>query len=186
MALKDFSEGICLGNKILHAVIGIYHQGTEGQKSFVNEQLAKLQERLREETKNYGTVRVSFVYENPELDVKIAENFQNEKYYKEPYSKRNGMHRLSDIWFMSMILMEDFSNNMEKNIENRLYLITDEPFPRDQVNEIVDKRGGEIIIHPRFANVFFEGNLIKTSAAGGGLLEDYFNKKNWNVQVVKR
>ena len=185
MALKDFSEEFCKKNKILHAVIAIYHQGTEGQKSFVNEQLAKLQECLRKETKNYDIVRVSFVYENPELDVKIAENFKNEKYYKEPYSKRSGMHRLSDIWFMSMILMEDFLNNTEQNVENRWYLITDEKFPRDQVNEMIDKRDGEIIMHPRFANVFFEGNLIKTSAAGGGLLEEYFNKKNWNVQVVK-
>ena len=74
---------------------------------------------------------------------------------------------------------------MEQNVENRLYLITDEKFPRDQVNEIIEKKGEEIIMHPRFANVFFEGNLIKTSVAGGGLLEEYFNKKNWNVQVVK-
>lgn len=194
MGIRQFQEEIQLEKKVLHAIISIYHQGPSGEKSFVNEQLEKIQIKLKSECEDYEKIRVTYVFETPYLDVKVIEDFKEDTQicYKEPYilekgkSKlSNGMHKLQHVCFLSLVLMEEFGEKNKENVENRWYMITDEKFPRNSVREIVAEQDDQIVMHPRFAKLCFETYLIKTKKpeSGGDLLERYF-ACNGNVIAV--
>ena len=174
--------------KKLNVVICIYHSSNLREKSPINEMLEKLQMQLKTECKKYDEIQIAYVYETPSLDAKGFQVFTEETpiYYKELYEKRCS-YNLENVWFLGLALLEQ--KVMEQNlpadaeIENRIYLVTDERFDFYQSGKIVFEEDGEIKLHPRFSKLDITSVLIKTKSAGGELLEKYMSRvhifKTW-------
>ncbi len=169
--------------KMLNIVVCIYHDLSRQKKSPINEMLEELQKQLKTECKKHSEIQIAYVYETPSLSVKEFEVFTEDTsiYYKTPCEKSRP-HSLEHVWFMGLALLEQRLVEVEQfrdvEIENRIYLLTDEKFDLYQSGKIVYEEDGEIFLHPRFSNLDVTSILIKTENAGGELLEKYMTRKH--------
>lgn len=186
MSLKQFDKEFHVEKKSLNVVICIYHTVGLHRESVMNKMLEEVQLELKEERDAYQEIQVAYVYETESLlDVKSFQKLETETpiYYKEPCASHKMNHNLAHVWFMALALLEKQANKMESKAENRLYFLTDEKFSRVEVNQIFEKKDGNVMIHPRFSKLSFIPFLKKTKHAGGDLLEEYIYAYNHGKNI---
>ena len=189
MALKDFEDDLFfMQDGCLNVVVCIYNKlGTRKKtdddevQDRLNQTLEALQQKLKAELPDYDEIKIAYVYEAPLLTVRPFEVLGEDSpiLYKRPCSQKGGNHDLAQVLFMGLALLEQSSADME-DVQNRLYLVTDERFERKYVNELVfqDKKAGTIRWNPRFSHLDVKAYLYKTAkGAGGGILEEIFEKE---------
>lgn len=164
-----------------NVVICIYHKKGRHQQSMINEMLEGVQSKLKKKLKNYKEIQIAYVYEtNSILDVKEFEKLEENTpiYYKEPCNKEKGEHNLAYVYFMGLAVLEkQLEKNPQRNVENIVYLITDEEFGRTMVNRIL------YALHARFSHLNFQAKLVKTSDVGKN--EDFESYMN-EIEVKSR
>lgn len=187
MALKDFEDAFWIENSCLNVVICIYNKLGARKKTDddevqdrLNQTLEVIQQKLKAELPDYEEIKIAYVYEAPLLTVRPFEVLREDSpvIYKRPCSQKGGIHDLAQVLFMGLVLLEQNSANMD-DVQNRLYLVTDERFERKYVNELVfgDKEDGAIRWNPRFSQLNVKSYLYKTAnGAGGDILEEIFEK----------
>ena len=171
----------------LQAVICVMQKSMDfADDSPVNWMLEKLQLDLRQEWKN-NPLELAFVYGAPYVQAVDFFRVKEDSpiYFKEPVrfdqERGNETQRLSQLWFMSLALLEAQRRKAEEescSVQSRLYLITDVDLAKpDEYNRILRiLPGGELEIHPRFRSLPFKPYLWKTKGVNGGLLEEYIRK----------
>ena len=190
MLLGQFTEEFPVKDQKLNVVICIFQKDISMiDKSPLNQMLEELQFELKEELDQYSEIQVAYVFEDKSLAVRGFEKLEKDTpvYYKEPSKHYN----LAHIWMLGMALLEQ-KQQEEKNVaidvENRLYLVTDEKLQRDKVRLIVYEEGGEIYMHTRFSKVDFQPFLWRSEDAYGDILEEFIRKKGKGkgIHILKR
>ena len=188
MALKDFESPFWVENGTLNVVICIYNKLGVRKKTDddevqdkLNQALETLQLKLKSEEQEYKEIKIAYVYEAPLLTVRPFETFHEDSpvFYKRPCSEKGGIHDLAQVVLMGLALLEQISDDTE-DVQNRLYLVTDERFERKYVNELVvqDEKDGMIHWNPRFSGLNVKAYLYKTAKnAGGSKLEEIFEEE---------
>lgn len=185
MSLDQFESEFHLDRPCLNAVICLYHNQNTYAKSRINEMLGHLQEDLKRERSRYETVDVAYVYETASLNARpFCELTEDAPVYYKESCQTSTVHDLAGVVFMGLAMLEQkIRQDGPSDRENRLYLLTDEPFNRVQVNRIIQKNGADLTLHPRFRTLAFVPFLIRTEKAGGDILEAYI-RAHGDVKIV--
>lgn len=173
MALKDFTEEYQIEKQTMYVCICVNQKMGYGGTSRVNALIQQLYDALQKEMEKYREIYVAYVYETRGLmDVKpFAVLKKDEKpYYKEGGTDA-GNHKMEHIFFMGMELLAQHPKD-----ERRLYLVTEERFPR--VNQLVRKNGDELLFNERYADTDIEIRVCKPDDLGEDLLDEYLKTKN--------
>lgn len=178
MSVEDFNEEFHISDRKLKAVICIYHNLGFATRSPINQMLESIDIELKKELLRYEEVQAAYVYETPLLDVRPFEPIREDApvYYKEP-CEPNETHNLMHVLFMGLALLEQQHKN-DNDTEYRVYLVTDERFRRIYVNQIIQNRETELVLHPRFADLNVKFILVKSDKnAGEDIFEEYIRKR---------
>lgn len=187
MSLNQFEKEFHIGKRQLNVVVCVYHSLGVYKKNLVNQMLEYLQEQLKRECDEYEKVQIDYIYETPSLQIKKIERLEKDTpiQYQEP-CKSSETHSITHMVFMGLAVLEQKLYECDIEVENRMYLITDERFKRVQVKQLIMEKNGEFFLHPRFSKIEFTPVLIKTENAGGDWLEEYIrNHSNGQVFILK-